>query len=269
MANFDLTMRYQGDEAEEHRLPAFDAGLALSGLGRTVNLVGHYLAEGEVRKRAPFSTEFQFYYIANRPGSFEEIFRFISADPLLVGLGVGIAGNAIWDAVKLVLRRASGQRYNPVTPEIEQIDQRRSGDLDSLVDAAENSIKNIHAPIGNGASNIAIIYGSNNTVRFNEDTKAFVETTKTETEILSKTVSIASFNANTKYGRAFDYDENRTIPFQIVRDAEKRTRGVVAASLSRYASGSDSHVVIKYLRQVSADGQIKKYLLLDAWRHQS
>jgi hypothetical protein len=44
-------------------------------------MVGSCLVEGEIRKRAPFSSNIRFYISPPRPGSFENLISFVVENP--------------------------------------------------------------------------------------------------------------------------------------------------------------------------------------------
>jgi hypothetical protein len=262
MADHPFTIRYTGLDAGQHFLPAYEAGIAIAGVARTASLVAHYLIEQEIRKRAPFSKAFRVDYLSNKPGSVEELFRLVIDNPIAQGVGAAL----IWDGIKLVTSKVVGKSTQPQTDRLAEIDNTRSGDIDALTEAIEPSVKNIHAPIGGGANQVIMITGGTNTFVFNERTKQYVTTTEIDRQISAKQVSIGSFNVNTRYGRCFDQDEGRTIPFIVAADAEARTVPTIGRSLSRYASrGNDSWIYIKYRAQRSPEGAIKRYIVYDAW----
>jgi hypothetical protein len=124
----------------------------------------------------------------------------------------------------------------------------------------------LHVAIGRGASHIILVTGSHNIVNFNSDTKRYITTTLRTDLPRTKLVSVGMFNVNTRYGRVYDYEHRRTIPFIVHRQAEARTMGNVGTSLNRYARGTlDKDVMIKFIAETDVDSRAKRYILLDAW----
>jgi hypothetical protein len=74
-----------------------------------------------------------------------------------------------------------------------------------------------------GASQITIVKGDNNVVIFNGSTKQYVNDSIFDETIYIKLFSVGSFNANSGYGRAYDFEEERTVPFRLVKGADRRT----------------------------------------------
>ncbi len=49
----EIVLKFTGDIADQHQIPAYEGGQAIEGIARSLVLVGHYLAEGHIRKRVP------------------------------------------------------------------------------------------------------------------------------------------------------------------------------------------------------------------------
>jgi hypothetical protein len=73
-----LRVKFEGAEADGHRLDGYEGIKSLEGLIRVPRIATHYAATGEVRIRAPYSNllDLQMSQIAN--GSFEMIFEYAS-----------------------------------------------------------------------------------------------------------------------------------------------------------------------------------------------
>lgn len=163
-----------------------------------------------------------------------------------------------------MLSKATGRAATPSDTKITKIEDERGADIEALVDAIEPSLRRAHAPINRGAQNIVIVNGDHNTINFDSQTKEYVNATTTDPDIYEKAFSIPSFNVNSGYGRAFDKEEGRTIPFQVVTDAEPNTKAIIASSLQRYATQETPWIHLKHERIVSPNGRIKKLLVSGA-----
>lgn len=90
------------------------------------------------------------------------------------------------------------------------------------------------------------------------------------TKYLQRDFSIASFNANTSNGRAFDYAAGHTVAFNLDDDADLQTINAITESMRRYAhkrrlgSEASSRVNVKYTAVYSADSRLKKIKILEA-----
>jgi len=273
MAENELIIKFQGESADAHVLPAYEGSVSIGGLARSVVVVGNYLAEGEIRKKAPFSEHLQFYLHPPRAGSFETLITFATTNPELLAIS-GIIGaislnvfsNFVWDGIKYCFNRVVGKEVQPETNELAALSEKRGGDLEALVDAIEAPAKDAHVAIGRGASKILLITGSNNIVTLNETTKRYVTTTLRSELPQTKLVSVGMFNVNTRYGRVFDYEHGKTVPFIVSRHATPHTIGNISTSLDRYARRMlNKDVMIKFISETDVDGRAKRYVLLDAW----
>lgn len=260
-----LIVKFTGDEAENHRVPAYEATQSLAGVSRSLVLVGNYLFEGKIRKRYPYSDRVQFYLTSTRPGSFETLFVAVISNPEIISIakdvGIDVAKKVLLDGVRYVFNRAIGRQEKPATQELKEIEDRKSGDLDALTDAVEPALRMGHTVIGNGARQVVIINGSNNVVKFDNISKEYISSSLVLPQLEEMIVSVGSLNANTGYGRVFVDDLGKTVPFSVDVSAQRGTKGALSASLDRYTNGKPSHVSIKFSRVVAPDGRTKKFII--------
>lgn len=273
MADGDLfTVKFTGGIAAQGRIPAYEAAQSLYGISRSIIIIANYAEEGRVRRKEFNNKSFQLNLIATRQGSFETLFEFIS-NPLVMAafgaVGLKVTSDLISDFIKSILKRSVGQSAEPSIENLEDRGKLNSGDLQALVEAIEPAMRETHRIINNGASKIVLIHGNNNNVIFNNDTKEYVNSSKLDRTIRTKMFSIASLNANSGNGRAYDYDELRTVPFQLADDVDRKTIASILRSISNYSYhrlGDDlkSAVALKYRAVLSTDGRVKKLLVLKA-----
>jgi Arc/MetJ-type ribon-helix-helix transcriptional regulator len=183
MDEVDIRIIFSGDLADRNVLPAYEAAQSIEGIVRSFVLIGNYLAEGKVRKKYPYSEKLALKWKAVRPGSFKVISDFVT------------------DTIKRMLKRRVGQAHMPETTQLRELEDRRHGDLDAILDAILPSARKSHIVIGQGATNIFVITGDNNIVKFDASTKHYLKSPKMERELRTKLVSVGSFNVNTRYGR--------------------------------------------------------------------
>jgi len=272
----NLIVSFQGDLADEHRLPAYAASQSLYGISRSLLIVTNYLGEGRVRHRKFDDTGahgFEINLIASQPGSFQFIFE-ILADPAMQTIGHGVAGKVAGDLtmalIKSVFRRCVGGKAEPEIEKLEEAGTLNSGDIGALVEAIEPAMKSAHSSINHGATTIILINGHDNIVNLDASTKTYVHSSKRINTLNEKVVSIASYNANSRYGRAYDYDQGMTVPFELTGDADRTSLRAVMKSMSDYAlrlPGDDSHnsqIAVRYTTTVAPDGRVKKMHILKA-----
>jgi hypothetical protein len=256
-------LKYEGLDADEHRIDAQFGGESLAGIGHALTLVSHYAATGVVRQRSPYSEETRLYFTGGKRGSLDWLLQVVihNPDAIMVGLGV----NGITELVKYVFSRAIGKTPKIENQAVATLDKERSGDLEALIEAVEPALKRGHRVIGESAQQITIINGNNNTVLvgFDPESKAYLEE-DVDAGRDSQDVSVASLNVNSKHGRVYFHDLRRTVPFKIARDAKARTVTQLSRALYNYARKTGRRVSITFSRIEAIDGRLKRILIHDA-----
>jgi hypothetical protein len=270
-----IIAKFEGEIADEHRIPAYEGAQSLEGIARTITLVSHFAVTGEVRQRYPFSEVGRPYLETTQQGSFDGVFSvFIDPNTPLVTtafgtLAVGVVAGITVELLKLITRRVIGGDHLPEESHVTDLLENRSGDIEALADAAEPSIKKAHTVINYGAGNITLINGSNNIVKFNPISKSYVSQTIRDHGRRELLVSVGMLNVNSRYGRVYNRELGRTVPIIVHRDANPRTLPKLAESLQRYSSRSraalPSDVVIIFETERSVDGVDKRYIVFDAY----
>jgi hypothetical protein len=264
----DFSVKYEGLYADRNMLPAHDGALSIQGIARSLTLVTTYLATGKVKKRAPFDSPIALFLKPARTGSYDTLYHLVS-DPglqlLLTDVSVNLTSQLIYDAVKFVFNRVVGNATSPQSLPIRQLVATKGGDIAALEDAVEPSLVNAHRVIGKGSNNI-YIFGDNNQITFNSATKSYITESLESEEIDTKEVSIASYNANSKMGRVYDFEFDRTIPFVLSAQAGQSSAVAIARSLTQYVGGAESRVQITYQKIYAPDGKVKKYIIKRAVR---
>jgi len=240
---------------------------------RSTLILTNYLAEGRVRRRDFATGGFQLNIVATRPGSFETVFELIT-DPasmtILAGMVAGVGSNLVTEFIKSMWRRAIGRSAEQIVENLEAEGRLDAGDLAATLDAIEPAMREAHKSIGRGANQIIIINGEKNIVTFNQTSKDYVNTSFLDDAVRTKLFSIGSLNANSGYGRAFDLEEGRTIPFQLDRNVDRITIDTILGSITSYARrrrlGDDlaSAIALRYQPAVSTDGRVKKLIVFSA-----
>lgn len=258
-----IILKYEGLDADEHRLDAQFGGESLAGIGHALTLVSHYAATGHVRQRAPYSEDTRFYFIGGRKGSLDWLLQVVIENPDAVMVGLGV--NGVTELVKFVFTRAIGKTSKINNPIVASLDENRSGDLEALIEAVEPALKRGHRAIDKTAQQITIINGNNNQVMvgFDSESKAYLEDDVDGGRDVQD-VTVASLNVNSRHGRVFFHDLQRTVPFKIDRDAKARTITQLSRALHNYARKTGRRVSITFSRIEAVDGRLKRILIHDA-----
>jgi hypothetical protein len=251
-----LTVSFQGLDADNHHIEAYSGIESAAGLARTLTLIAHYAATGVVRHRWPFSDNAQVFLEGTEDGSFNwKMALTVVGAPLAIGLST----NAIYDLTKLVLVRAIGEEHAPQNQQIIELSEKKSGDIDALVEAVEPALKKAHYGIDQTATKITISDTTTKSVvvEFDGKSKSYLMD-NVDGGLSEQDVSVSSLNANDRTGRAYFLDLKRTIPFRVDRDAAPGTMAVLSASLDQYVNRNPAPVRLYFKRIETTDGRLKR-----------
>ena len=190
-----LKIKFDGEDADEHRLPAFDAAESLDGIAKSILIPTNYLVEGRVRYKNFTYDDYRIDLISVRPGSLDVLFNIhLNLDALkdLHELGIAVTGAFVYDFIKSVIGRAIGKSAPKAIERLEEQNLLKTGDMGALVDAIEAPVKRAHTVINRGAKKIAIIDGDSSPINLNAASKLYVQTTEINSEVRSKVVSVPS-----------------------------------------------------------------------------
>jgi hypothetical protein len=273
LLDLPVNIKFTGDRADEHVLPAFDAAESLDGIAKSLLIPVNYLFERKVRRRNFQYRGYSIDLVGVGPGSIDALFLlhlFPGELKVLGDLAVAVGGGAIVEFVKAIYNRTIGKNAPKVIEELESSGELNHGDISALQDAALPSIKRAHTVINKGANNIFIFADQPNAVHFDAESKRYVQGNIINRERRAKLVSVGSYNVNTRYGRVFDYEEGKTIPFDLARKVDAKTITTITGSISDYALAKEgdenlgSAVAILYTSIDTIDGKVKKFLVLKA-----
>jgi len=252
---------FQGGEADAHRIDLYEGSESLAGLARASTLVAHYISTSQVRFRAPYSNQLQYYLTGAQDGSLTILISEISR----------IANEAQAAAARMrasrllgrVVRRATGQEAEgPLT--VDGLDIP-AGDIDALAEAATPGLQRAHRWIDQGNKSITIRPGHGQEFNFNTETKEYLEAEEVSPQEDIQDVSVGALNVNSRNGRVFFHDLGRTVPFWVPRDATDRTIPTLSRYLTQYAEKTGATVNIRFRRVRYPDGRLKRLIVSDCY----
>jgi predicted neutral ceramidase superfamily lipid hydrolase len=178
---------------------------------------------------------------------------------------LGLATNGIYDLAKLTMTRAIGDEPESISEDVENLNKRRSGDVDALVEAIEPALKKAHYGVGGTIKEIVIeeTTTKRTIVKFDEHSKSYLQDS-IEADDDAQDVAISALNVNDRTGRAYFLDLKRTIPFRVSRDADPKTISVLSAGIDRYANKLPAPIRITFARVEAVDGRLKRIVILKA-----
>lgn len=252
-----MRIKFEGAEADQNRLEAYEGLKSIDGLMRVARIATHYAATGEVRHRAPYTAMLETHITQIQNGSFEMLFENIS---MLLDQVQASQTKAKAEAVfNRLIGRGTGQvDQMPLQVEGQEIP---SGDIDAMAEAAEAALQHAHRWINSEQKKISVVDGADQ-VKLDSQTKSYVEKELVGDE-RTQDVSVAALNVNNRTGRVYLFDQGRTVPFLVHKDAAPRTIANLSRYLSKYAQKTGETVGIRFRPVGHIDGRLKRLILFD------
>ena len=261
-----------GETADQHQFQGYDGYMALAGFAWTLSLVTNFVETGIVRHRGDFPGRHAVRAKAPAEGSVVADFLvWVQENPVevlgLVGAGAHAlrAPQFLQEVVKRVINRNLGEDGDE-SPEFERLFSRHHSQIEKLVAATEPSIRQSHSVIGNGASQIRILGGSNIINTYNERTRDYVKLNVEDREEIIRDFMVTAFSVNSGWGTVYDSELGRNIPIGMSRDVLRDTSSVFTWGLDQYANKTGKRVSLRYWRILAMDDTPKRYVILDAGR---
>ena len=252
-----MKIKFEGEEADKHRLEAYDGIKSIDGLIRVARIATHYAATGEVRFRAPYTDLLETHISLTQEGSFEMVFEQVSK----LTQGAGQAKKKADVLMNRILRRGTGQAENEELVIGDEVIP--SGDIDAMVEAAQGGLKSAHRWITSDQKTISVD-DDGGVVELALETREYVEETDYGEET-TRDVSVAALNVNNRTGRVYLHDEGRTVAFRVHRDATDRTITNLSTYLDEYAHKTGATVNVRYRPLIHVDERIKKIIIFDCF----
>ena len=256
-----MQVRFNGGEADEHRIELFTGAESLSGIGRVGNLVSHYIATGEVRFRAPYDEAVRFYISGIAEGSLN-----VAVDQV-ARLGSDAASAIARTKAARLLRRVVARSIGKAEEGSLELNDGvvPSGTIDALAETSTPAMLRAHRWIDYGTKSIVIDPDGAQAISLNSETREYLETEEVAENKETQDVSVGALNVNSRNGRVYFHDLGRTVPFFVPRDAEDRTIPNMARYLTQYAEKTGATVNIQFRRVRYVDGRLKRVIVYDCY----
>jgi hypothetical protein len=255
-----MIIKFTGGEARTHKVEAYSGAESLTGFARAATLAAHFSVTGEVRFRAPYSDNLQYYFEAPNPGSLEFVFSQICR------LGNDAAQLAAKVKSERLLERVIARATGQAEMENLELDEQviDAGTIDALTEAATPGLVRAHSWIDTDDKAISIVKNARELVRLDDDTKEYINSEEMGEERVQD-VSVGALNVNSKVGRVFFHDLRRTVPFKVARTAHNRTVTMLSRYLTQYAEKTGATVNIRFVPIYYPDRRLKKILIFDCY----
>lgn len=269
MKQVTLTIRFEGGEADNGRLPIYDAATAENGLARSINIVTHSFAnDEEMRKRGDTATGAVVYASAPRKGCYEMEVDIVFSEATCNKMGASVIVNRYWDYLTWCWSFAVGKEYQPTTPYLQKLIDSEDAKIEEIADALESAMINLHKPIASDPARISLVLSRKHVgdiMTLDEKTNEYVNV-RAESEDDEYVVgNVTKFNILTNYGRVFDDKLRRVVSFKAIEDPSHRLRSMITKSMHERVNGRKGKLHFLVRRIENAMGTVKRYVVYDIY----
>ena len=265
-----LNLRYEGGDAEAHKLDLYDASRSIKGLSQVLHIVSTSLIKsGEVRQRYTPLKGVGFYFEAARKGSFLETISILVENEAVQTIGLSVFSAAFWDMIKYTLKNTVGKKHEPETKVVKDILKDNPNFAKDIANALETPLIELQRPIeSDSAVEISIERPRiGRVIQFDVDTLDLLLKDPEPVYEEDITGNVTRFNAlSLKGGRFYSNDEKRTISFTFSEDLDNIQRGILTKSLDRYNDGLPSEISLNAFVYRDKSGKVKRYKIEEVER---
>jgi hypothetical protein len=286
--NLELTLRFEGNSADQSLLDFYDAAVAFNGFQRSLSLTSHLILNGEIITQSPSLKNARIFVSPPEEGSWKTTAIIVGS--LALGGATAsrdsVLGHIFTSAYSYVINESLGFHVDFEQTLGQQIEQSRreglqisseidSGKFDSLIEKVENSIKDIHRPISHSRTAIDAQIGVTERginfrpvgAKFDIDTFNYISNTRLDENPRTYSGKVSSYNYNTFRGRVYIPEYGRSIPFLLGDsarsdyDIRRIVSSLAEGAIDRFTS--DSEFTFTAFRSESRNGAIKSFIILD------
>ena len=260
----DISIKFLGSDADDHLMPASEAGNTLTGVGVALNRVAYYLETGKVRFKGPYSENSRIFIAPPKQGSvLIPIIVSIASNPVAQAIGVELTAGLVVALSKVVFNRAIGRGSED---DIKSWERIPPGTIDAITESVEKPLKQAHYSIGHGANEVHVHFSSEGPVVFDESSKDFLGRAEFDPRLVSTLGRVSALNGNDKGGRVYIPDLGRGVPFSLDDDISEEGINSLLWSNAQYFRGRDSDVIVTYNQWVTQQSAAKHLLIRKAER---
>lgn len=272
MNELRLNIRYTGGEAEQSKLDLYDAGASIHGLAKALAIsTNALLTNGEVRNRAGKIPNVKFYLHPPQKGSFIELVSVVFEDPAVQIVGSSVLGAAFWDMIRYTWYTASGKTPEPTERIPKKIVNENELFSQQMSTVLEKPLAQFQRPILNNADmNIEIRRPRMGTVlTFDRQTLNHVLTSNDAGVKENISGNVTKYNIITGYGRFYDDELEKTVPFNISNNLSFKETSHLTWSM--HNASTDWAGKIKIDAKVTKDnsGNVRRYEIVGVRREDS
>ncbi len=267
MSGLKFSVRYTGGEADHHRLDLYDAAASMHGLSKALAISTHALvSQGEVRSKGDSIPNVKFYLHPPQKGSFVELVSVFFEQPAVQVIGTSVLAAAFWDMINFTWRSATGTEPEPEQRIPKKIVEENELFPLEMSNVLEKPLQQMHRPIlHNPEVKIEIIRPRKGVIlELNQDTLNHVYSTSDagiQENILG---NVTKYNIISGYGRFYDDNLGKTIPFHLSNNMTVQEKGVLTRSLHFAGQRGQGKILISANVIHDRLGGVKRYIIESA-----
>ena len=261
-------IKFDGGDADQHRLEAYPAAQTLEGLTWALALTLHFGVTGDVRGRGDLSRSAKIYISPPRRGSvLNDLNIIVRENPFLVATAgayaVGTVTPYINGLIKYVFNQALGEGGDFPTGAKRLLRRLDGDDLDRLVTRIEPPLTRAHAVIGKTADTICFKSKRTDIAILNHRSKAYLDAELSDAfEIID--TNVTSFNVLTGNGRLYDHETEGTAAFSLSSSPRGGTKSTMISSMEQFASGRQGTIRVVVQRVETVESRLRKFVVSSA-----
>lgn len=268
LVQLKFKIRFEGRDADDHRLEAYPAAKSIEGLVWALSLVIHFGVTGKIRNKGNLSASAKVYISPPKRGSYiNDLNVVVQNNPFLSIIIGGYAVNTLTPYINSLVGLVFGEALG-VVQEIPRsakkfLDKLEGKDLKKLINRIEPPLTRAHAVIGKTSDTITLRGGRKEIAVLDIDSKDFLEARLQEGFQILDT-NITSFNVLTGNGRLFHPEVDSTIPFSLGGQVIRGTPDALITSMRQYSLGRMGTIRITAQRVETSEHKLKKVLISSA-----
>lgn len=268
-----LSIRIEGGWADEGMINIYDAGQTITGLARSLNAVAHAVAnEGEIRSHLDHAVGAEAYIHAAKKGCFEEQVDIFFDKESLDKIGHSVITNVFWDYLNFSWASATGQEYEPQTPNLIRLIEKDPSFQDRMAITLESPMASMLKAI-NSEDEVTITLSRprvDDMLTFDSDSLDYVTVINVTTDLEWVRGNVTRYNVISDFGRLFSDNEDRIISFELLNsEINVRARALCVESMAKKVDGEEGKIWFQVAKVITSNGHVKRYLvhdILESWR---
>lgn len=263
MTKITFAIKYHYGDATEGRLDMYDAAVSFQGFAKALSITAHaMLNDGEIRRKGNRIDGAELFINPSKKGSFEQFVTLVITNQEAIGASVAAA--AFYDLIKWTWSKTLDLIHKPETPHVRNLAERIEPFIGEMEEALEIPLEQAHRPIRQNEEVVIALKRQRvgEVIKLDSETLKSVSL-KTETEITENIKgNVTRYNILSGYGRFYDDEIQKTVPFKIGEDVSSNQKQLLTWSLHHAQENQENgKLLISAKRIHTAKGAIKRYLV--------